>query len=101
VDDRYGPAIREHEARLAADPSNVRAMLRIADLHLTAGRPGAALCYYEQAGKYYEAHDCLLHALACCKQMLEVSHRSEVAAAFRPELLAWQAALEAALSARR
>lgn len=92
-------SVRELEALLTRDPNDVRALLRLGDLYLTANRVESALPLYERAARRYESTGSLLKAVAVCKQVVTLSDKHGVASERVPELRAWLDELEKRLSA--
>lgn len=69
-------AIAEYKVLIEHDPSDVRTMLKIGDLHVKVGAVEDACQTYERVGKAYAKDGFFLKAVAVYKQLLKVDPSS-------------------------
>lgn len=65
-------AIREFEDVVRGDPSDVRTLLKIGDLHAKIGNTDAATSTYQKVGEHYASDGFFLKAVAVFKQILKI-----------------------------
>ena len=69
---RYDKAIVEYQKVVAEDPSDVRTLLKIGDLHLKLEQFAEAISLYERVGQHYSAQGFSVKAVAVYKQIREI-----------------------------
>ncbi len=69
---RFDKAILELQMLVAEDPSDVRTLLKIGDLHLKLEQHADAIAMYERVGQYYSAEGFLVKAVAVYKQIRDI-----------------------------
>ena len=68
---QFDKAIREYERIFESDPDDVRALLKIGDLHSRGGKVFDAVDTYRRAAQHYEAKGFFLN-VAVYKKVLDV-----------------------------
>ena len=69
---QFDKAIREYERIFESDPDDVRALLKIGDLHSRGGKVFDAVDTYRRAAQHYEGKGFFLKAVAVYKKVLDV-----------------------------
>ena len=72
---RYAKAIDEYLKLVDADPSDVRTLLKIGDLHLKLSQHAEAITTYEKVGNYYYRNGFSVKAIAVYKQIRGIIRR--------------------------
>ncbi|MFO0614322.1 MAG: tetratricopeptide repeat protein [Polyangiaceae bacterium] len=69
---RFDKAILEYQKVVAEDPSDVRVLLKIGDLHLKLEQYAEAISLYERVGQYYSSQGFSVKAVAVFKQIRDI-----------------------------
>lgn len=69
---RFDKAIVEYQKIVAEDPTDVRTLLKIGDLHLKLEQHADAIGLYERVGQFYSAQGFSVKAVAVYKQIREI-----------------------------
>lgn len=69
---RFDKAILEYQKIVAEDPSDVRVLLKIGDLHLKLEQHAEAISLYERVGQYYSSQGFSVKAVAVFKQIRDI-----------------------------
>ncbi len=72
---RFDKALAEYRKLVAEDPSDVRTLLKVGDLHLKLDQHEDAITTYEQVGDYYYREGFSVKAIAVYKQIRGIIRR--------------------------
>lgn len=72
---RFDKALAEYRKLVAEDPSDVRTLLKVGDLHLKLDQHEDAITTYEQVGNYYYREGFSVKAIAVYKQIRGIIRR--------------------------